>query len=68
MMNCVETSARATEFMSNFLGYPERKDSILADVELKQLLVKNYNYAMSQVLGDFALESCDQNHTGTHST
>ena len=64
---CRNISARATEFMSNFLGYSERNHS-LEDVKLKQLLVKNFNYAMSQVLGDFALESCEQNHTGTHST
>jgi hypothetical protein len=64
---CRDISVRATEFMSNFLGYSERNHS-LADVELKQLLVKNFNYAMSRVLGDFELESCDQNHMSTHST
>lgn len=63
---CIGISARATEFMSNFLGYAERNNSRV-DAGVKQLLVQNFNDAMSRILGDFQLESCDQNHTSAHS-
>ena len=63
---CREISDHATEFMSNFLGCAERNNS-QADIEFKQLLVRSYKNALSQIMKDFLLENCELNHSNSRS-
>ena len=55
---CQNISRRATEFISNFIGYATNS-GMSRDQRIKRAIVKAYNDAMGQIMAGFSPESCD---------